>query len=727
MKTIALFQTLLLAAAITPSAGALTAQPVSLTHVHPQFGPLGSMGAAKLLQQFHLPASPIELFQFLLEYFLKQKVGNTLPLNLDANQAYPTVENAQLPGAPFQGKPVAPTARNFHTALAPGDYVVPVMAYCTQYSVHRAGQGTAYKLAPVEGTQAEAISTLLWRGTLAGKSPQDLQATNWAIQAGVTYGSMPKPYQTLIDQLIPDYRDKLKGNMLDIVQATYKDVTTDPRKFLQSYIKEKYNTTVPLMILPKIAVPAPPLEVVLARMGPAGQMVLDARKQSTILLTAYTTKELGEQILFQGQGEQLPPQPAGEGPWTVRVPGQAYMRFIVKSGNMHGDNLMQIRILANTQAAAVDAADSKPHIMLAGYQAAPALSPTPSGVPATSVYGLLGVKTIADSTSSSGVQALTSTGVIGYSVGGGGAQALVPVVAPTSGATPGSKLKILMADQDVTGKTESVVLGQPINLTATYDDSNDVDTRGWTIAGKNVGSYSYSAASATAGRTDLTGDTVHFYWTEEGNQRVVSFTYKSAEKTETASATFNVIGPTGISAPRNKSAGMQIWFMNTIDSQFTDQSVGWWSMLGTEILPGMSRTYHAASSPESSYEWWQFILDDKSSSLAEVVCAVDGGQLPYNKPNAPLSDKPGKLLTGQESTRDFKAQTFLMWTSNIQGSIPVSLGAVTWGYRDDVVHTGNALVLGGWKYKSQTFDPGSFVAQFGLPQWAQGTCPQLAP
>ncbi len=492
MKTIALFQTLLLVAAITPSAGALTDQPAPLTHVHPQFGPIGGMGAAKLLKEFHLPGSPNELFQFLLEYFLKQKLGNTLPLNLDANHAYPTVENAQLPGGPFQGKPVAPTVRNFHTALAPGDYVVPVMAYCTQYSVHRAGQGTAYKLAPVEGTQAEAISTLLWRGTLAGRSPQDLQATNWAIQAGVPYGSMPKPYQALIDQLIPDYRNKLKGNMLDIVQTTYKDVTTDPRRFLQTYIEEKYNTNVPLMILPRIAVPAPPLEVLLAKMGPAGQMVLDARKQSTILLTAYTTKQLGEQTLFQGQGEQLPPEPAGEGPWTVRVPGQAYLRFIVKSGNMHGDNLMQIRILPNSATAAADAADSKPRLMLTGYQVTPTSSSpatAPSAVAATSVYGLLGVKSVGDPASGAGTQALTSSGVIGYSVGGGGAQALVPVAAgssnPTLIATPQQHIP--------TRDTHGIQIGIGEIVSVALDGGTATN---WTVTPASAGVLSQQGASS---------------------------------------------------------------------------------------------------------------------------------------------------------------------------------------------------------------------------------------
>ncbi len=186
-----------------PLLGVLLGHPPSLyaaprlqnpSGMHLQFGP-GGYAAGKILQEFHLPSSPNDLLSFLLEYALKQKLGNTLPLNLNASTAYPTVDNGQLPGGPFHGQPLIPTANNLHTALPPGDYVVPVMAYCTQYSVHRPGQGTAYKLAPVEGTQAQAISNLLWRGTLAGKSPQELQATNWAIQV-VTSGSLKAKYKT---------------------------------------------------------------------------------------------------------------------------------------------------------------------------------------------------------------------------------------------------------------------------------------------------------------------------------------------------------------------------------------------------------------------------------------------------------------------------------------------------------------------------------------------------
>ena len=459
--------------------------------LYPQLG-LGGMAAGKILQQFHLPSSPTDLLEFVLEYFLKQKIGNTLPLNLNAKDSYPTVENAALPGGPFHGKALSSSASSLRTALAPGDYILPVTAYCTQYSVHRAGQGTAYKLAPVEGTQADAISTLLWRGTLAGRSPQELQATNWAIQAGVTYSAMPKPYQALIDQLIPDYRDRLKGNMLEVVESTYRDITVDPRKYVQAYLREHYKANVPLMMLPKIAVPAPPLDVVLAKIGPPGLMLLDAKKQSTIFLTAYTSKERGEQVLFEGQGECLPAEPAAEGPWTVRVPGTAYMRFIVQGGNMQGNNLMQIRIVSNAPAAL---AQSRPRLVEASYAV---ISPGPTTLPATSVYGLLGVRTAGSSSTTAVDGDLNASGVITYPQGGEGSQALMPVAVSSPGlqATPLQQI----ANQDI--HRTVIGLGEIVRISKQGADGNS----SWSIDHSTLGKlFSRSATQVMFRALDMPG------------------------------------------------------------------------------------------------------------------------------------------------------------------------------------------------------------------------------
>src|SRR5579864_2319466 len=143
-----------------------------------------------------------------------------LPLKLDAKTAYPAVIN--LPGGPFQPKALQLTAADMDTPLAPGDYSLPVMAFCTEYSVHRPGRGIAYEIAPMQGKAAPAISALLWRGTIQfHRAPQELQAVAWAIQSGLRYAQMPRSYQTVVNLVIPDYINEFSGDFVQSAEDTY--------------------------------------------------------------------------------------------------------------------------------------------------------------------------------------------------------------------------------------------------------------------------------------------------------------------------------------------------------------------------------------------------------------------------------------------------------------------------------------------------------------------------
>ena len=84
------------------------------------------------------------------------------------------------------------------------------LAFCSEYSVHHPGNGVAYQPGPIQGKAADAIAMLLWRGTIEkGRAPRELQTVSWAIQSGLTYAKMPKTYQAVIDDVIPDFRDRL--------------------------------------------------------------------------------------------------------------------------------------------------------------------------------------------------------------------------------------------------------------------------------------------------------------------------------------------------------------------------------------------------------------------------------------------------------------------------------------------------------------------------------------
>lgn len=301
-------------------------------------------------------------------------LNTQLPLELDAKTSYPTVDAP--PGGPFLPKLLQPSVyRNLQKPLPPGDYVVRTYAYCTEYSAHLPGSGLAYRLAPLQGKSAGAIANLLARGSLKGIPAARLEAVTWAIESGLTYQRMPASYQELIDRLIPDYKGQVEDDFVQQVQDNY----------------QRYSRYLNL----------PSLDSLLSGMGAAGQFALSAERVRNTLLQQNTTDKIRTQTLFAGEESGVyEPVVADQGPWTARVPGVAYMRFIIRSGNLADDNLMQIRIVR------------QPNAPETAYP---------------SLAQLMGLSASRDET-------LTSSGMIGYSMGQA-AQALMPEL-PSGYALP---------------------------------------------------------------------------------------------------------------------------------------------------------------------------------------------------------------------------------------------------------------------------------------------------
>jgi hypothetical protein len=316
------------------------------------------------------------------EEALTKVLNDNLPLTLDAKDVYPTV--ATLPGPPFSPTPLKLTADQLNQPLAPGDYTFSTLAFCSEYSVHQPGAGTAYVLGPYEGKAAGAIGALIWRGTVQYQmAPQSLQAVSWAIQSGLTYDQMPKTYQQIIDQVIPDFKSEITGDSVTNLENTYNSLAKSAS--------------------------LPPLDTMLGKLGEPGQLALDAERQRQILTAQNTSDQLKQQTLFQGQESGIyTPVSAENGPWTERVPGQVYMKLLIAGGNMATNNVMQIRVMP-VPATTARNRELWPRVVRAALGAQQA--PTPTGTTTT----------------------LTSLmeGTLGYSQGRG-AQALgqVPVVGP---------------------------------------------------------------------------------------------------------------------------------------------------------------------------------------------------------------------------------------------------------------------------------------------------------
>jgi len=318
-------------------------------------------------------------------------LNDQLPINLDATKTLPKV--SALPGAPFSPQPLQLTTANLNQPLAPGDYVIDVMAFCTQYSVHRPGQGVAYELAPLEGRLATPIATLLWRGVQRGVPAQHLMSVAWTVQSGLTYQQMPKATQVTIDSLIPEYRMQLSGDFLTNLELSYGVVAK--------------------------AAKLPPLDQLLVKMGDAGKAVLEAEVMRRALLANAASDEVREQTLFAGQESGLyAPVKAEDGPWEVRIPGVAYMRYVIHGGNLNSNNVIEIRIAGN---AANQVQGQRPARLLNASYAPSDASSAPS---APTPLALMGAQQNPDGN-------VVYPGMIGYSEGQG-AQALIPV--PVIGA-----------------------------------------------------------------------------------------------------------------------------------------------------------------------------------------------------------------------------------------------------------------------------------------------------
>ncbi len=303
----------------------------------------------------------------------KNLLHQHLPLDLDANAAYPTVPNEDLLGGPFQGRVLPITVDTLTKPLPPGDYVLPMTFFCSEYSIHRPGAGTAYVLAPAKGTAAKAISTLLWRGMLTGHKPQELQSVSWAIQGSVPYDKMPANYRRLIDQLIPDMKNQVNGQAFADIEDGFQGKVNRVTRRISEGISKGTGGFVHADIKVDIE-----LNESFQRLGRLGKMALDGESINSIVTAAYPSDEAREQALYAGQGTQAPALPAANGPWSVKVPGVAYMRFVVHSGNLHGDNVMQIRILPTHSQAALYSPylDGKAHLVLAQYSRSTPVTPS---------------------------------------------------------------------------------------------------------------------------------------------------------------------------------------------------------------------------------------------------------------------------------------------------------------------------------------------------------------
>jgi len=258
-----------------------------------------------------------------------EAVGVGSPLLLDQNTAFEKAPNI----TDFHPIRLTTTSvEDLQKSLPPGDYSVPVVSYCTQFSIHAPGQGLPYKLARLQGKQAPAVSALLARGTLQNIAPATLNANVWRIEAGLPLKQWSPKDQALIHSLIPEYEEGLQGDYLQQIEDTYNQLR-----------------------FPGI----PPLNDLLREIGAPGQLVLQLRQARQVLSDQTISAERLPEMLYEPTNDGLPrvlpaSKDSSPSPWGKVQPG-VFARFTVIEGYL-GRNLLEFRIMPKVSAVINDPA-----------------------------------------------------------------------------------------------------------------------------------------------------------------------------------------------------------------------------------------------------------------------------------------------------------------------------------------------------------------------------------
>jgi hypothetical protein len=296
-------------------------------------------------------------------------------------------------------------------------------------------------------------------------------------------------------------------------------------------------------------------------------------------------------------------------------------------------------------------------------------------------------------------------------------------VAPIAAPAP----QIMFNGSNITGTTQSVVVGQPITLAAQFNPPLAIASQNWSSpswsSGTVVAQYIKAADNSSAQvvqLTNITNSSVSYYWIVPGNSKQVTFTYTMVNgEHNSASATFNLDGPgsPSVSAVFNKDVAVQ----HFVGSDFLE--------LGSAINdPGI--TFNgSATSPTTSgrFFWVQTIVGfsitrTNPNGTTDSPCVVSGldTAFPYQL-GGPTStvDAPGVGLTSPyiEFNVGFAAKMYWMWqASNVSNSIPVPLGRVEWNWAGDALNTNGVWGLRSPGSKNNSNNTFSGSTEF--PTWS---------
>lgn len=325
----------------------------------------------------------------------------------------------------------------------------------------------------------------------------------------------------------------------------------------------------------------------------------------------------------------------------------------------------------------------------------------------------VGVTTNASAASAATPAATATTPEICRSWGGYPVQILGNQIMWSQATTSYNVISVIDDGSGTPPPTQSAVVGQQIHLT-TSDIPKDINVtkRIWTVGGTRIADYKPTTASDSVKELkddDLQNkNEITYYWVypNDPNDPNANFpvTYEycadipgKGNQCSKAKAAFTVSGPTGGKMTFTPIA-QAVTIANLticVDPYGKTWPGGPWMIYATGVTgpacPGEANYSKVGinfnnptgyiNDSNGVYSLVQLISSDTitGESAGNYSAGLDT-DYPYGWP--PDSDSPKVYLrpTATSVTRDFKANMFLMWTSNNVNSIPVPIGYQTWGF-----------------------------------------------
>ena len=256
---------------------------------------------------------------------LAKELNEGAPIVSSAESAFPV--SATLPGAPFRpGQQVQRVAWQMaastdgSVSLAPGDYSIPVALYCMKHSAS-SPSAHLYRLAPLQGKRAAAITALNSHAAVSRLPRSSIQTLSWNLQAGRKYEELPQDQRAIIDTVIPDYKPTLSRNQLESAIETYNKLA------------------------PPLGFPNFEQALTQGMLGDVGKQFLKIRQFQSVLANTTDYNSLVRTL--------VPPAPSSDKggpdktPWS-RISPLVYGRMFTPGG-VGSTGQLQLRVLGQSQ------------------------------------------------------------------------------------------------------------------------------------------------------------------------------------------------------------------------------------------------------------------------------------------------------------------------------------------------------------------------------------------